>query len=91
LLATSVDADSPRLLVDVICRVAALLGLDVSIGLYPSGSPVRDAAHLALLERLRIRLGPSRRLSLEVPMPIAGDMRSVAAGVDPGGDVLILL
>jgi HTH-type transcriptional regulator / antitoxin HipB len=69
----------PNLTVDSFSQVAVVLGLDVSLGLHPSGSPVRDAAHLALLDRLRVRLGPDRRLRVEVPMPIAGDHRSVDA------------
>ena len=65
--------------VELICVVASVLGLDAAVGLYPNGTPVRDAAQLALLERLRVRLGPDRRLRLEVPMPIVGDRRSVDA------------
>lgn len=71
--------DLPNLSIDLICRVASVLGLDTTVGLYPNGTPVRDAAHLALLERLRVRLGPVRRLRLEVPMAISDDRRSVDA------------
>lgn len=71
--------EMPSLSVELICVVASVLGLDAAVGLYPNGTPVRDAAQLALLERLRVRLGPGRRLRLEVPMPIVGDRRSVDA------------
>ena len=56
--------------------IAAVLGMTVSVGLHPSGSPVRDAAQLALLDRLRARLSPGLRFRVEVPMPVPGDLRS---------------
>src|SRR4029079_14199942 len=54
-----------------VVRLAALLGdvgLDLSARAFPGGSPVRDAAHLALLRRLKARLGPTLRWRLEVPV-----------------------
>jgi transcriptional regulator with XRE-family HTH domain len=62
--------------------IAVVVGLHRSVKLYPSGSPVRDRAHLALLGRLRVRLHPSVRLRLEVPMPDPGDPRSVDGWLD---------
>ena len=44
--------------VSQLARALAVVGLDLHIRAYPGGAPVRDAAHLALLERLRVRLGP---------------------------------
>lgn len=78
--------DVARLSFERIAVVGAILGLDLHARLYPSGSPVRDGAHLALLERLRKRLGSMLRFRLEVPVPIAGDHRS-ADGVIDGEDV----
>ncbi len=69
-------AEVPSLALDRIVLLATMLGLDLQVGLHPSGSPARDAAHLALLARLRDRLGPGTRFRMEVPMPTAGDLRS---------------
>jgi transcriptional regulator with XRE-family HTH domain len=69
------------LTIEFAARMAAVLGLQLSVGLYPDGDPVRDRAHLALLTRLRTRLGPGLRWRAEVPIPITGDHRS--------GDALI--
>jgi transcriptional regulator with XRE-family HTH domain len=52
-------------------RMASLLaavGLDLSSRAFPGGLPVRDAAHLALLRRLRARLARSMRWQAEVPV-----------------------
>jgi transcriptional regulator with XRE-family HTH domain len=62
--------------VEQICRAARALGLAASIQLYPAGSPVRDAAHLALLQRFEARLRQPLRLLREVPLPIHGDRRA---------------
>jgi hypothetical protein len=62
--------------IDAFSRLAAVLGLDLSVRLFPAGDPVRDAAQLALLERLRCRLHPTLGWQAEVPMPIPGDRRA---------------
>jgi hypothetical protein len=65
-------------------RLAAVVGLELSIRAYPTGSPVRDRAHAALLEKLRTRLHPDLRWRTEVPLPNAGDLRAWDAVVsDP--------
>ena len=70
------ERGEPRALtIDLVARVAPFLGLQAAIGLYPDGTAVRDAAHLALLSRIRDRLR-GIRLDFEVPVPIAGDRRS---------------
>ncbi len=46
----------------------AVLGMRLSARPYPEGSPLRDAAHARLLDRLRRLLAPSMRLRLEVPL-----------------------
>ena len=71
-----------RVTVERIAVVAAALGLDLRIGLFPSGSPVRDAAHLALIERLRQRVSPGLRWRAEVPVPLPGDLRSADVVID---------
>jgi transcriptional regulator with XRE-family HTH domain len=40
-----------RLTIDRLAIVAAVLGLELRLNLYPTGSPVRDRAHLALIGR----------------------------------------
>lgn len=68
--------------IDQVAVMASVLGLELRIGCYPTGAPVRDAAHLALLARFRARLAPSIRFRTEVPMPIPGDLRSADGVVD---------
>lgn len=67
--------------VDLAARVAPVVGLQLASSLYPDGDPVRDRAHLALLARFRARISPALRWRVEVPILIAGDLRS--------GDALI--
>jgi hypothetical protein len=62
--------------------MAAVLGLQLSVRLYPAGRPLRDEAHLALLERLRLRLGPGLTWRIETPVPIPGDLRAWDASID---------
>lgn len=73
-----------QLTFEVVAKIGAVLGLQFNATLHPSGEPVRDAAHIALLERFRARLAPNIRWRTEVPIPIQGDRRSadaVIAGV----------
>lgn len=52
--------------------------------LYPGGSPIRDAAHVRVMGRLKAILPTAFRLAAEVPIPIPGDQRAVdAVLVDP--------
>lgn len=67
---------SPSLAIEQVCRLLAAVGLEVSIRVYPKGQPIRDAAHLGLLETFRSRLHASLRWRTEVPLPIAGDLRA---------------
>ena len=55
---------------------AASVGLELSVKAYPGGRPVRDAGHLALIERLRPAVGPTAAWQFERPLPIAGDQRA---------------
>ncbi|MDH4334851.1 MAG: helix-turn-helix transcriptional regulator [Chloroflexota bacterium] len=56
--------------------VSAALGQDLSVKLYPFGSPVRDAAHLRLLSEFVARLSAFWRVTHEAPLPIEGDRRA---------------
>jgi transcriptional regulator with XRE-family HTH domain len=59
-----------------ICRVARVIGLALSIRLYPAGSPVRDAGQLALEGRFETVLGRGLSFPREVVLPIEGDLRA---------------
>jgi transcriptional regulator with XRE-family HTH domain len=57
-------------------RLHAVVGLELSLKSYPSGQPIRDAAHIVLLTDFRRSLHRSLRWTVEVPLPISGDRRS---------------
>ncbi len=82
---------APKLpLVDIV-RAAAVVGLEVNVRAFPGGCPLRDQAHLELLERLRAELHADIAWGTEVPLPNPGDkrawdalarMRSVRIGIE---------
>jgi transcriptional regulator with XRE-family HTH domain len=75
---------------DLVARTAATLGLQLAASLYPDGDPVRDRGQLALLGRLRKRIPEAPGWRVEVPVPIAGDLRSGDAMVTvEAGEILI--
>jgi transcriptional regulator with XRE-family HTH domain len=60
-------------------ELATVVGLDLAARTYSGGTPLRDRAHAALLERLRARLPVSLHWRTEVPivqMPGAPDQRA---------------
>lgn len=59
-----------------LARALAVVGYDLQIRGFPGGAPVRDHAHLQLLERLRRLIADVVRWATEVPFPNAGDRRS---------------
>lgn len=71
-------------------RHGAILGLRLSVRLYPGGRRVLDAPQLALLGRLRERLEPAWRWELEVPVLLERDMRAADARLTRG-DVTIIV
>lgn len=62
--------------IDQLARLLAVVGLELSARAYPTGAPLRDAAHVALLSRLRGRVDRSLRWRTEVPLPMPGDGRA---------------
>lgn len=72
---------TPDLTIDMAARVFAVLGQTLHVQAFPAGDPLRDAAQLALLERLRASLHRSFRWLTEVPLPIPGDLRAWDATV----------
>ena len=67
---------SPDVSIRQAARLLAVVGLELSARAYPAGEPIHDAAHLALMERLRARTSPSIAWRFEVPLPIPGDKRA---------------
>ena len=67
---------SPDLSIDRAARLFAVLGQELSVRAFPSGDPIRDVAHAALLERLHARCHRLFRWRTEVPFPIPGDLRA---------------
>jgi transcriptional regulator with XRE-family HTH domain len=59
-----------------LARLLAVVGLELSARAYPAGPPIRDAAHGALIERLRARVSPTVAWQFEVPLGPTGDQRA---------------
>jgi hypothetical protein len=59
---------SPRVSIGIVSQVLAVVGQRLSLKAYPDGSPVRDAGHLALLNKLRNQTEPSAKWRFEVPV-----------------------
>jgi transcriptional regulator with XRE-family HTH domain len=62
--------------IEQVALIAAAIGSDLSVRVYPSGQPIRDAAHAALIRRFQARIHPSLRLQTEVPFPDPHDRRA---------------
>lgn len=56
---------------------AAAVGLRVSIRFWPVGGPIRDAAQARYISAFVARVGRPWTVRLEVPVPVAGDLRAV--------------
>ena len=69
-------AQVPGVSLLTLCRLAAVVGLDLSARVYPGGPPLRDARHAGKLERLRLSLHASLGWAVEVPLPNPGDQRA---------------
>lgn len=54
----------------------AAVGLELSVRVFPSGQPIRDAGHAALIDRFRLGVAQSIAFRTEVPLPIPGDLRA---------------
>jgi transcriptional regulator with XRE-family HTH domain len=69
--------EAPWLTITESVQVLRALGLDVWLKTFPFGSPIRDRAHTALIERFLRRLPPSVTALREWPIPVAGDHRAL--------------
>lgn len=67
---------SPRVPLTTLAMLAGIVGLDLVVRTYPGATPLRDAAHVALLAALRVHLHKSLRWATEVPLPVPGDLRA---------------
>ena len=56
---------------------AAAVGLKLSVKLYPVGGGIRDAAQARYIAAFVARVGRPWRVSLETPIPLAGDLRAI--------------
>jgi transcriptional regulator with XRE-family HTH domain len=56
--------------------ISAALGHDFAARLFPTGAPLRDAAHVRLLDRFDRVVSGAYQLQREAPMPIPGDRRA---------------
>lgn len=72
---------APNLPLARVDSIAAVLGMRLSLKLYPTGRPLRDAGQLGLLDRLRRRLGPGLSWRAESPVPLVGDLRAWDASI----------
>lgn len=55
---------------------ASVLGLRLAARAFPAGAPLRDVGQLAVTRRFRARLAQAWRVTLEMPLPIRGDLRA---------------
>ena len=62
-------AEAASLPISVAFRVSAVLGLDLSVRLYPGPEPIRDAGQASRLGRLVASVGLPLRYRTDVPLP----------------------
>jgi transcriptional regulator with XRE-family HTH domain len=66
----------PGVRIEALACLCAVVGLELSIKAYPGGQPLRDRAHVELLERFHRAVGAAWTWAAEVPLPIPGDKRA---------------
>ncbi len=66
---------SPSVSIVAIAQLLEVVGLEFSGRAFPGSGPIRDAAHIRLLDAFRARLHRSVRWATEVPLPTLGDQR----------------
>jgi transcriptional regulator with XRE-family HTH domain len=71
--------------VERLAELFAVVGHEFGARAYPAGAPLRDAAHLALMERVRRRASDGWHWRYEVPVGLAGDSRAWDAVLERPG------
>jgi transcriptional regulator with XRE-family HTH domain len=79
-------AQHPSVSIAQLARIGSIVGLDLGVRFYPGGSPLRDAAHLALIERFRVRISRELVFRTEVPLPGPSDQRAWDGMIFGAGD-----
>ena len=69
-------ASAPWLNIVEAAELCAVVGLDLWLRAYAGGDPLRDEAHVALLNRFIELVGGDLKVRLEVPLPRPGDPRA---------------
>ena len=69
-------ASNQRVPFQTLAAIGAALGLDISIRAFPVGEPIRDAAQVGLLARLRSHIAPALMWRTEVPVRAPHDRRA---------------
>lgn len=67
---------APSLTIVQASELLASVGQELSVRSFPTGQPLRDRGHLALLERLRARLHRTLGWRMEVPVMGSPDLRA---------------
>jgi transcriptional regulator with XRE-family HTH domain len=70
-----------------LARLFGIVGLDLSARAYPSGDPLRDAAHERLLGHFLSYVAPPLSWRREVPLPGQGDPRAWDALISGHGEL----
>jgi transcriptional regulator with XRE-family HTH domain len=70
---------------DLYARLFAVLGGKLSVKVYPEADPMRDEAHLRLIERLIRLLHAVIRVRREVPLGVPNDLRAWDLLLTAGG------
>lgn len=73
--------------IDEMAVLCAVLGMRLSLKAYPDGDPIRDAAQLRLVARLRPHVGPGFRWRTEVLVGGPGDLRAWDVQLDGPGSI----
>lgn len=77
--------EEPEVSIELLDRLAAAVGLSMTVRFFPDGDPIRDAGHSKLLARLKSRIHPELRWRTEVPLPRPGDRRAWDAVIRGAG------
>jgi transcriptional regulator with XRE-family HTH domain len=67
---------------DQLARHATAVGLRPSLKFYPIGGGLRDAGQVRYIAKFVERVGKSWRVGLDVPIPVAGDLRAIDVVLD---------